>query len=624
MLQKIWQGILKNDKKILILLIFVYVVFLFLLSLKKYYNFDYNLLDLSIFNQVFFNTLHGNWFADTVNIDIYLADHFAPIIFLLLPFYSLWQSSEFLLLLQSIVLGLSSWPLYLIGKSVSKDKTIALGIALMWLFSPFVHTTNLLEFHLLPVAVLFVFWTFYFYKKRKFNLFILFFVLSLLVREDISFIMIAFAAFSFWDKRSLKWKLSSLLLPTIYFILAYNIIAYFAPTGANKFLIYYSWLGGSTPLAIVFNWLKNPWQVFLHIFTWKNLLAAVVLLLPSLFLPLLRPKYLLLLFLPICQILMTSKGLDFSSYSSHYVMLFSPAIFISIIFAFDKIKKQQRFLGSQTIYNNKGIAQIILAITILYFAIFLSPVKDVLLYQPNKNLVDIKKEFISTIDDNSRLTAEASFLPHLSSRPISYPLFYSYFGKNQFAARDFVMPEVDYILVDYSQFLGIVAEGHTTGYLQPYIDDMPKNWRKTLEDNYVLTKAHNNVYLWQNKSQASSEILSLYQTQSKSEVENDSMLLAWEMSDNGLRLDLQKTDQEHDEFLIRFYQGDEYFDVPLDYGIYPMYEWSDSEMVSFYYYPDNSVDSFQIFSWYGSNKLGLIKELVVDKILTQETEKITF
>ncbi|PLX24715.1 hypothetical protein C0580_04350 [Candidatus Parcubacteria bacterium] len=624
MLEKIWQKILKNDKKILVLLIFVYIVFFFLLSLKKYYNFDYNLLDLSIFNQVFFNTLHGNWFVDTVNIDIYLADHFAPIIFLLLPFYSLWQSAEFLLLLQSIVLGLAAWPLYLIAKSVSKDKAIALGIVLMWLFSPFVHTTNLLEFHLLPIAALFIFWTFYFYKQKKFNLFILFFILSLLVREDISFIMIAFAAFSFWDKRSLKWKLSTLLLPILYFALAYNIIAHFAPTGANKFLIYYSWLGGNTPLAIIFNWFKDPLQVFLHIFTWKNLLAIVVLLLPSLFLSLLRPKYLLLLLLPVLQILMTSKGLDFSSYSSHYVMLFSPAIFISVIFALHKIKNQEKFWASKTIYNNKGVAQIILGVTVVYFAIFLSPAKDVLFYQPNENLINIKKDFISIIEDKNRITAEASFLPHLSNRPVSYPLFYSYFAKNQFAARDFDMPEVDYILVDYSQFLGIVAEGHTTGYLQPYIEDIPKNWRRTLEDNYVLIKAKNNIYLWQNKSQASSEILPLYQTQSKSEVESDSMLLAWERSDNGLRLDLQKTDQEHDEFLIRFYQGDEYFDVPLDYGIFPMYEWSDSDLLRFYYYPDESVDSFQIFSWYGSNKLGLIKELVVDKILTEESEKITF
>jgi len=627
MFDKIKSNLDKNSKYYLLFFILLYIAALFLLSLKKYYNFNYNLLDLAIFNQVFFNTLHGNWFVDTVNIDIYLADHFTPIIFLLLPFYSLWQDARFLLLLQSIIIGLSAWPLYLIAKDVLKNKGTALLVASIWLFNPFVHTVNLLEFHLLPVAIFFIFWTFYFYRQHKLNFYILFFVLSLLVREDISFILIAFAIFSFLDKRSWKWKLASLLLPIIYFILAYNIIRYFAPTGDNKFLIYYAWSGGDTVWTIILGWLSHPWSVIGHIFTWKNLLGVVVLLLPFSFLPLLRPKYLFLCLLPFLQILMTAKGFDFSAYSSHYAMFFLPAIFIAMIFSLFKIRNKEKFWLSQKIYKHYDIFKVIFVVAIIYFFIFLSPAWPILFDRPNQRLLDVKRNISSLVNEEASLVAEASFLPSMSKRPQAYPVFYSYFGKNQFANKDFIMPDVDYILVDYSQFLEVLAEKNITGFLQPFKDKMAENWRKKIKD-YALIKVQDNIYLWQNKQENPMTDWPLYETRAKTPDDlGDELLLSYSLSDEEarvLKISLQKVDLAGRELLIRFYEGDAYYDMSLDYGLWPMADWPDDSINTFYYYPGQTVDAFEIFSWYGGNKLGHLKELIVDKKVFSETEKIIF
>jgi len=99
MLKLLWYNInmsyflaIKNSAKNhsaswLWLAILIYVILFTFLSLKKLDNYLYNLLDLAIFNQVFFNTLQGHWFDLTVNVNNYLADHFSPIIFLLLPFW---------------------------------------------------------------------------------------------------------------------------------------------------------------------------------------------------------------------------------------------------------------------------------------------------------------------------------------------------------------------------------------------------------------------------------------------------------------------------------------------------------------------------------------------------------
>ncbi|RJQ34455.1 hypothetical protein C4566_02140, partial [Candidatus Parcubacteria bacterium] len=291
-------------------------------------------------------------------------------------------------------------------------------------------------------------------------------------------------------------------------------------------------------------------------------------------------------------------------------------------------KNKEKFLFSYNVYKNQGIWKIIFGVTIIYFAISLSPLKDVLFNRPNVALLETKRNILSLIDNKATVTAEAAFLPQLSSRPVAHTLFYAYFGKNQFAARDFIMPEVDYILVDYAEFLTIIAEKNSTGFLQPFKEKMPENWRKVIA-NYSLVKAKDNVYLWQNKNLSPETDLPLYQVDPKpSDLVAEDFLLSSSFEDiNGfrtLKIDLQKIDLQGKELFIRFYQGKEYYDMSLDYGLWPVAEWSDNTINTFYYYPGDGVDSFEIFSWYGTNKLGGLKDLVVDKKIFSLSDKITF
>jgi len=335
----------------LFIAIAIYIIVLSALCLKKYNGFEYNFFDLSIFNQVFFNTLHGRWFDLTINLNNYLADHFSPIIVLFLPIYALYSSPQTLIVIQAMFLGLSAWPLYLIAKAVIKDKVIALLIALWWLMSPFVHNANFFEFHFLSVAIFFVFWAFYFYYKERFKLFILFVILGLLCREDIALILLGFFVLSWLDKKNLKWKLVGLAMPLIYFITAIKITSYFNVDGSYKFLVYYGWLGAKTPLAIIISWLTHPLDVLIHIFSLQNIESVAVILLPFLALPLLKPRYLWLCFLPLLEFVLSSPGLYSMVYSIHYILLILPAIFLSLIFAINHIKNRQEFFASRLIYK---------------------------------------------------------------------------------------------------------------------------------------------------------------------------------------------------------------------------------------------------------------------------------
>ena len=110
-LGKIKQLVEKKVSTILILLIGLYIIVFISISLWKYYNFGYNAIDLAIFNQVFYNTSIGDVFAMTIHPHSYLGDHFGLIILLLTPIYMLFRSPVVLLILQTIIIALSAWPL---------------------------------------------------------------------------------------------------------------------------------------------------------------------------------------------------------------------------------------------------------------------------------------------------------------------------------------------------------------------------------------------------------------------------------------------------------------------------------------------------------------------------------
>ncbi len=335
------EFITKHSQLFLWLLITSYVLLFSFLSLKKLDNYAYNVFDLGIFNQVFWNTLHGDWFQMTINLNSYLADHFEPFIILLLPLYWLKPGPENLLILQSAVLGLSAWPLYKISQLVLQDKFWSLGIAFVWLVNPFLHNANVFEFHEMPFAVFFIFWAIYFYLRNRFGWFLLFFFLIILVREDVFFILFGFGILAILDKRKWQWWFLPFVVGGAYFFTALKIISHFSMTGSYKFFMYYGWLGGHDLWSIIYLWLVHPLRLLLHIFTFENLFYSLIIILPLLFLPLIRPKYLWLAFLPFVEIILSWHGVVPYVYYSHYILIFYPGVFLALIFAAEKIKQQE-------------------------------------------------------------------------------------------------------------------------------------------------------------------------------------------------------------------------------------------------------------------------------------------
>lgn len=423
------------------LAIFLYVILFSFLSLWKLHNYLYDNLDLAIFNTTLFNLVSGNGFFNAIHPPSYLGDHFSPILYALTPIYYFFRLPQTLLIIQTIFLGAAAWPLYkLATKILSPNQSLI--IAILWLLNPVLHNLNLFEFHDLTMAIFFLLWAFYFYYEKKFPLFIIFCVLSLLVREDVSLIIICFSIIAWLDKKDWRWKIIPIILGGGWFIVAQKIIALNALSGCYKFSNYYSWLGqASFP------------QVLSHLLSFGNLSLFLTLFFPLLFIPLGRPKYLLLMLAPLASYLLTTQGGSLLLIQTHYGGFLIWPIYIALIFSLRKNGQNNRSFILK--YQNHLL--FILLLASVYGALTYGSILPIL-SSKSPDLTSLNK-LTNKIPATAGLATTYSPLSNLSSRPLIQLLPYAYASKGQFMLTDYALSDgIQYLLIDWQEMF--VAKVH--------------------------------------------------------------------------------------------------------------------------------------------------------------------
>jgi len=295
---------------LLCLSIFSYTVIFSLFTIYKHKTFNTYAWDLGIFNQAFWTTTKLNkifyYTAELyfVKSGSFFGVHFSPILYLLVPFYSLYPHPETLLILQSLILGIASYPIYLIGKKLF-NKKIGLYLSILYLLNPIIHGVNSYDFHVLIFFPLFSFLSFYYYIEKKWIHHILTVILCLMVQEQITYIIFSYAIYQLLDNRKLMYKLLKerkihleflipiiiLLISILWYFLSGYIISIFNPVipkelkASQHFVI----LGVDEPKNIPIYIIKYPYKVVKALsFDWYNkILYLMLFFIPFLFLPLL-------------------------------------------------------------------------------------------------------------------------------------------------------------------------------------------------------------------------------------------------------------------------------------------------------------------------------------------------
>ncbi|MFA6295848.1 MAG: DUF2079 domain-containing protein [Patescibacteria group bacterium] len=486
----------KKQSIILSLAIIIYITFFTSLCFLKYNNFLYQGLDLAIFNQVFHNLVNNNSFYSGIQNQSYLGDHFSPIIFLLLPFYYFFQNPKTLLFLQTVILGLSAIPVFLIAKEKLRNKNLALIISLIFLANPALHSVNLYEFSLLSFAVPLLLTTFYFFQKKQFLCFCVLVFLCFLIREDIALIIFMFGIYAMLKRYQRKWILLPILSSIVYFILSLKIVSHFSTNNNYKFLFHYSWLGNNLTDLIINFFLKFP-EVILHFLNIYNLIFIFYLLIPVFFLPIFGRKT-LIFFIPIVlQFGLGNSGFR-GIFFTHYLALFIPFIFVSAIYGFSLMLSRMRLMPSQ-INSTKlllGKKEYILIIFLLFFITIASNIGFSPSYNLTKNLLkinkqesqnkqDLVKEIPVCLCSKNYILATNDFLPALSNNENLFASFYLVKGKKQYSNQKYDIPKLNYAIINYQQFFSNCKNQENLMQNKNICNQAKKRLKKVISKNHL-------------------------------------------------------------------------------------------------------------------------------------------
>ncbi len=222
-----------------------YAAFFSYYTVVHHWNVLSSSLDLGLEENVIWHALHtGALFKSTPfggptgNV---VGLHAAYLGYLIAPIYALHQRAETILVLQAVLIGGAALPLYLVARQYL-GAWLSCLIAILYLFYPPVHGSNLYDFHYPPLAPFFLWFTLYFVLARKNVWAVIFAVLTLSVREDISLGLVIFGLFLVLTRRRPRAGLLLGAAGAVYFLVMKMIVMPIQAGGHEAFLYQYSGL----------------------------------------------------------------------------------------------------------------------------------------------------------------------------------------------------------------------------------------------------------------------------------------------------------------------------------------------------------------------------------------------
>src|SRR5512139_2688593 len=173
-------------------MVLAYIVTFTWLAILRHAAFDSSGFDLGIYDQVVWNTLHGRPFFYTTTGQplLHLSNHASPILLLVAPFYLIYSGPEMLLFLQTAVIGLGGLPLFWLAREKLESDLAGLSLLAAYLLFPALEVVTLSDFHPPALATGFLMYAFYFLEKRRAGWFLLFAVLAMACKEQISLLVV--------------------------------------------------------------------------------------------------------------------------------------------------------------------------------------------------------------------------------------------------------------------------------------------------------------------------------------------------------------------------------------------------------------------------------------------------
>ncbi|MGB9778351.1 MAG: DUF2079 domain-containing protein [Candidatus Bathyarchaeales archaeon] len=467
MLRKAWNTLnnkLKNfipfaeakADRLVLVFVGVYTTVFSCFTAYMHYAFKTYAWDLGIFTQALWTTVNlGKPFYYTIEPAVnpscnFLGAHFSPILFLVVPLYAIFQSPITLLVLQSLILGLSAIPIYWIARDKLNSKLWGLTFAVAFLLHPAVHGINCFDFHVEAFIPIFFLLAFYYFEKDRWLLGSIF---SILVLSTIEFapilttflgIYMLFKTFSKVHRKEESIRKSRVILPvfliclsTLWFFLAFATMHNINPLKAAGLPGNWDNWGTSIP-EVIRNVVKDPIKTLgVIVNPIEKAYYVFLIFAPVVFLSLLAPLELSLSIPWIFAALISEYPPYYEPYFQYFGFI-AAQVFISAIYGAKNLlhKINVRQNGSAEIERRLMVLIIILS---LISAIAVSPIGLPALTTKKVEITahtEALHETLNLIPLNASVATENDILPHLAQR------------ENIFILGWPMKMEVDFIIVD--------------------------------------------------------------------------------------------------------------------------------------------------------------------------------
>lgn len=244
------------------------------LALTRFNAHQANAVDLGYIAQIFHNTAHGDPFRLTIydpstgpdRYNNYFFYHAEPIMFVLAPFYGLFNRPEVLLIFQVLALASGAVPAYWLARKRLESRWAGLVFATMYLLAPSLQAAALSDYHNVALAAPLFMYALYFGWKRQGRLFVLFALLAVSTKEDVTLLGLMLGLYAFFVWR-LRWSGVVVTLTSLAWFLAVTrlIIPYFSGTSDAATLFYRYPAYGKNAVEIATTLLTRP------IYVWNTL-----------------------------------------------------------------------------------------------------------------------------------------------------------------------------------------------------------------------------------------------------------------------------------------------------------------------------------------------------------------
>ncbi len=346
--------LLKLQKPGLRLAISVAIAFFVLgliFTLNRYYSF-YASFDQGIFNQVFWNNLHGHFFQSSLSSSLStnvvhsgevptvfyhrLGQHFTPALLLWLPLYALFPFPATLTVLQVSLVTAAGIVLYVLARQYLQPPLAAMITASFYAANAIIGPT-LSNFHDVSQLPLFVFGLLLAMEKRWWWLFWVLAILILAVREDSGVTLFGLGFYLILSKRYPRTGLAVCTLSLGYMLVLTNLIMpLFSQDISRRFMIerfgQYANGESASTLEIIWGMVSNPWRLLVELFspffgTIQYLLGQW---LPLAFVPAIAPASWIIAGFPLLKLFL-GQGESVLSFNIRYAMTVVPGLFYGAI-----------------------------------------------------------------------------------------------------------------------------------------------------------------------------------------------------------------------------------------------------------------------------------------------------